>query len=361
MEAITPYFTRAPYNAAAIHTGGREASDAVEMARAQVADLIGAEPDEIFFTSGGTESDNWALKATRHVPIEHGPHLLISAIEHAAVLESANALARAGWKVERIPVSSSGCVEPADVEMRISSQTALVSVMAANNEIGTLQPVREIAEVCHRHNVLLHCDAVQAVPHLPITVDELGADLLTLSAHKIYGPKGVGALYVRRGVPIRRWMDGGSHERGLRAGTLNVPGVVGFGAACALLKERRESDALRVCKLRDRLVQGILDAVPECRLSCVDSPRLPSFAHLCFRGLEGEAVLIGLDAAGIYASGGAACSSRSVATSHVLRAVGIPDEWARGAVRMTLGRDTTLDQVEYTIKAVESVVADLRH
>ncbi|NLH99987.1 MAG: cysteine desulfurase [Chthonomonadales bacterium] len=360
LQAMLPFFTDSPWNAAAIYAGGKEATDAVETARQQVADLIGADADEVFFTSGGTESDNWALKAARMGPTQGRSHILISAIEHAAVIESAEALARAGWDVERVPVGADGCVEPAEVDMRISSRTALVSVMTANNEVGTLQAVEAIADVCRSKRVLFHTDAVQAAAQVPLDVQKLGADMVTISAHKLYGPKGVGALYIRRGTLVGRWMDGGSHERGLRAGTVNVPGVVGIGAACSLLHMRRNEDMSRVAALRDRLVSGVLDRVPECRLSAAESPRLPNFAHFCFRGVEGEAILIGLDAAGIYASAGAACSSRSVTTSHVLRAMGMSDEWARGAVRLTLGRSTTEAQVDYVVDVLAEVVADLR-
>ncbi len=360
IEAMLPYLAEVPYNASAIHTGGRMASEAVEEARSRVARFIGADPDEVYFTSGGTESDNWALKSVRHVPVEQKPHLLVSAIEHAAVLESADTLARAGWMVERVPVTPEGRVEPDQVALRITSQTALVSVMLANNEVGTIQPIADIAAECRKRSVLVHTDAVQAGLYVRLDVDELGVDLLTLSAHKLYGPKGIGALYIRRGTAIRRWMDGGSHERGMRSGTINVPAAVGFGVACDLAVKRRDEDGPRVAERRDRLVEGIMDRVPECRLTGWGSDLLPGHAHFCFRGVEGESVLIGLDAAGVYASGGAACSSRSVSTSHVLRAMGMADEWARGAVRMTLGRSTTPDQIEYTIDAVASALADLR-
>ncbi len=360
LEAMRPFMDRLPYNASAIHSGGRMATDAVEEARARVAAFIGADPEEVYFTSGGTEADNWAVKAVSHVPLEHKPHVLISAVEHAAVLESAEALARSGWNVERIPVTPDCLVEPEQVALRITSQTALVSVMLANNEVGTIQPVRAIAEECRRRNVPVHADAVQGAPYLRLHVDELGVDMLTLSAHKIYGPKGIGALYVRRGTALRRWMDGGSHERGMRAGTVNVPAVVGFGAACDLAARRRNEDVARIERLRDRLVEGISTLVSDSMVTASGAQRLPGFAHVCFRGVEGESVLIGLDAAGVYASGGAACSSRSVTTSHVLRAMGLEDEWARGAVRMTLGRDTTQVQVDYTVQAVASALSDLR-
>ncbi|MBM3496072.1 MAG: cysteine desulfurase [Armatimonadetes bacterium] len=361
LAAMAPYFGDVAYNASAIHTGGHMAQDAVEGARAQVAALIGADMDEVFFTSGGTESDNWALKSVRRSVSMHGERsVLISAIEHAAVIESADALAREGVQVERAPVSREGRLERKDVDTRISSRTAIVSVMAANNETGVVQPIREIAAVCAGRRVTLHCDAVQLAAQAPLDVRELGADLVTLSAHKLYGPKGIGALYVRRGTLMGRWMDGGSQERGLRAGTVNVPAAVGFGAACALLERRRESDSTRMAALRDRLESGVLAHVPDCRVSGSGAERLPGFSHLCFRGVESEAILIGLDAAGIYASGGAACSARAVTTSHVLRAMGMTDEWARGAVRLTLGRATTEEQVDYTVCALDSVLRELR-
>lgn len=360
LAQMAPYLADEPWNASAIHAGGARARDAVERARGQVAALIGAQPEEVFFTSGGTEADNWALKGTPRPSSDRSPEVLISAIEHAAVIESAEALARHGWRVVRAPVTAGGQVEPEDVDKRITSGTAIVSVMLANNEVGTLQPVADIAAVCRERGVLFHVDAVQALGYCRIDVNELGPDLMSFSGHKIYGPKGVGALYIRRGTAMGRWMDGGSQERGLRAGTVNVPAIVGFGAACELLSATREAEARRVEELRDGLCTLICARIPEARVTASQSPRLPHFAHVCFRGVEGDAVLAGLDAWGVYASAGAACSARSVATSHVLRAMGVPEEWARGALRMTLGRGTTAEAVEHTATALESVLLDLR-
>jgi cysteine desulfurase len=332
----------------------------VERARCQVADLIGAAPEEVYFTSGGTEADNWALKGPPHPSADKRPSVLVSAIEHAAVLESAETLARLGWDMARAPVTAGGQVEPEDVDKRITSGTGIVSVMMANNEVGTLQPVADIAAVCRQRGVVFHVDAVQALGHCRVNVAELGPDLMSLSGHKIHGPKGVGALYIRRGTPMGRWMDGGSQERGLRAGTVNVPAIVGFGAACEVVAATRDVEARRVERLRDRLCARIIERIPDATVTASHSPRLPHFAHVCFRGVEGDAVLAGLDAWGVYASAGAACSARSVATSHVLRAMGIPEEWARGAVRMTLGRDTSEEAVDHTAAALESVLSDLR-
>lgn len=360
LEAMMPYFSDHPWNPSATYSGGHEARVAVEAARRQVAELVGASPDEIFFTSGGTEADNWALKAVPVPSTDEPPQVLISAIEHAAVLETAEALGRRGWEVVRIPVSGEGRVEPDDVEKRITFRTAVVAVMLANNEIGTLQPIAELSEICGERGVPLHVDAVQALGTMELDVRALGASTVALSAHKIYGPKGAGALYVRAGTALARWMDGGSHEHGMRAGTLNVPAIVGFGKACELVRERREADSERLRHLRDRLCRRVLERIPDVLVTAEAAERLPQFAHLCFRGVEGHAILTALDTAGIYASAGAACSAGSVATSHVLRAMGIPDEWARGAVRLTLGRTTTPDDVDYTVEVLATTVTELR-
>ena len=360
LRAMEPFFTSVPWNAAASYAGGREARDAIERARLSVAHMIGASPDEIFFTSGGTESDNWALKGMPVPDIQQRPHGLVSAIEHSAVLETADALRRAGWEISHIPVSPQGTVEPDDVEKRITSRTVFVSVMAANNEVGTIQPIAELAAICRSRGVLVHVDAVQAVGSLEIDVRKLGVDLLSLSGHKIYGPKGVGALYIRQGLPFGRWMDGGSQERGMRAGTVNVAGVVGFGAACDLVRKKQLEQNARVARLRDGFCKSLQDRLSDILLTAAEAPRLPHFAHICFRGVEGEAILTGLDAAGVYASAGAACSAGSRETSHVLRAMGITDEWARGAVRFTLGWDTTEEALDYTVAALEEVTQELR-
>lgn len=359
LDAMMPYFRERPWNASSRHSGGAEAAEAVARAREQVAALIGASPREIFFTSGATEANNWALKALPKPAGAARPRALISAFEHPSVIETAETLARMGWELDFIPVTPDGVVEPEDVEKRILDGTAFVSVMLANNEVGTIQPIKEIGRLCRARSVPLHVDAVQAVGWMPVDVRELHADLLVLSSHKIYGPKGVGALYVREGTFLGRWMDGGSQERSMRAGTLNVPGIVGFGAACALVAERRDEDAARVGRLRDQLCRGVLEHVGNAHVTCETSSRLPHFAHMCFRGVEGDAILTGLDATGIYASAGSACSAGSVRTSHVLRALGLPEEWARGAVRMTLGRETTEEQIAYVVAAVAEVLAEL--
>lgn len=360
LEAMLPFLTEKPWNASAIYAGGREAREAVERARAQVAHLIGATPDEIYFTSGGTESINWALKGLPTPHVNGRPHGLVSAIEHSAVLETADALRRMGWDITYIPVTSQGVVEPDNVDKRITVRTVFVSVMFANNEVGTIQPIPEIGAICRAKNVLFHVDAVQGAGCVPIAVKNLQADLLSISAHKLYGPKGVGALYVRQGIPFGRWMDGGSQERGMRAGTVNVPGIVGFGVACERARDVSPTESERIRSLRDHLCQEVLASVPDVQVTASEAPRLPHFAHLCFRGLEGEAILTGLDASGVYASAGAACSAGSTEPSHVLTAMGIPLEWARGAVRLTLGRENTSEQVDYVVSVLKEVVKDLR-
>jgi cysteine desulfurase len=357
LDAMLPYFTRVYGNPAAIYTAGAEARDAVELSREAIASATGADMEDIYFTSGGTEANNWAIKGTAASATTGKNHLLVTPIEHHSVLDPCLTLQKAGFNVEFIPVDSTGLVEPQEIAKRIRRETFLVSVMHANNEVGTVQPIREIGEICRERGVPLHVDAVQTFGKLSINVDELGVSLMTLSAHKLYGPKGIGALYVSRRTRMERYLEGGEQEKGMRAGTLNVPGIVGFHSAVELASSL---DTAIMSKLRDLFIEFILGKVRGSHLMGSHQFRLPNNAHFCFDGIEGESLLLGLDQDGIYASAGSACTAGSVEPSHVLLAMGVPIERARGAVRFTLGRDTTEDQLVYAADKVTRLVESLR-
>ena len=358
VEAMLPYFSERFGNPSSIYALAREAKEAVEEARGRVAAAIGATPEEVYFTSGGTEADNWAVKG---VALRgKGDHIVTSAIEHHAVLHPCQALEKQGYRVTSLPVDEFGRVEPAAVEEAITDATVLVSVMAANNEIGTIQPIAEIGRVAHDRGVPFHTDAVQAIGAFPVDVDEMGADLLALSAHKFGGPKGVGALYVRKGTRIGTFMDGGAQERGRRAGTENVPGIVGLGCAIELAVAEMPQNAPRLAGMRDRLIRGILDAIPEIRLNGHPTERLPNNVNVAFRYVEGESILLMLDALGIAASTGSACTSASLEPSHVLTSCGLPPEEAHGSLRLTLGSRNTEEDVDYVLSVLPGVIERLR-
>lgn len=360
LDEMLPYLRDRYGNASSLYHQGAEAREAVESAREIIADAIHADPEEIFFTSGGTEADNWAIKGIASASSAAKRHLLVSPIEHSAVLSSAGALAHTGFTVELLKVDMDGFVEPGEVARRIRSDTCLVSVMHANNEIGTIEPVEAIGAVCRERGVPFHVDAVQSFGKLPLDVRQMNVDLLSLSAHKIYGPKGVGALYIRRGVKISPFFDGGEQESGRRGGTINVPGVVGFGGAVKRAEEARPAETKRLTALRDRLIDGVVGSIKDVRLTGSRNRRLPNNVHLCIGGVEGESMLLALDATGIAASAGSACSSGSVEPSHVLLAIGLPVETARGALRLSLGRSTTAEAVDYTVDKLSAIVAELR-
>ncbi len=360
MEAMQPYFTELYGNPATLYSLGMAVRDAVEEAREIVAETLNASPEEIVFTSGGTESDNAALRGVAEAAPPEKRHLLTTPIEHHAVLEPLDTLARQGCAVEFLPVDGEGRVDPDDVARRIRPETLLVSVMHANNEIGTIEPIAEIGALCRARGVLFHTDAVQTFGKLPVDVRAMRVDLLSLSAHKLYGPKGVGALYVRRGTPLARFHAGGEQEKGRRGGTLNVPGIVGLGKVVALARERRESEAERLTALRDRFFERLIATLPGVTITGSRTDRLPDNIHFCVEGVEGEPMLLALDAAGICASAGSACSSGSTEPSHVLRALGLPEGLARGALRLTLGRATTWEALDYTLETLRSLVRDLR-
>ena len=362
LEAMLPYFCEDYGNAASRnHSFGWRAEEAVGRAREQVARLIGAKPREIIFTSGATESDNLALKGVAEMYQEKGDHIITQVTEHKAVLDTAKRLERQGFEVTYLPVDREGLVDPDDVRRAFRETTILISIMAANNEIGTLQPVEEIGRIAKERGVLFHSDAAQALGKIPVDVRAWGTDLVSLSAHKMYGPKGVGALYVRRLDPRVRlspMMDGGGHERGMRSGTLDVPGIVGFGAACELAYREMEAEAERIRALRDRLQSGILSHLEEVYLNGHPDRRLPGTCNLSFAYVEGESLVTGLN--DIALSSGSACTSVGHESSHVLKALGLNTEMINSSLRFCLGRFNTEEEVEYVIQKVREVVERLR-
>ena len=361
-EAMAPWFTEKFGNAASrSHSFGWEAAEAVKRARKQVAALIGAAPDEIVFTSGATESDNLAIKGVAEALRARGNHIITAAAEHRAVLDSCKRLEQQGFEVTYLPVDGHGRLDPDSVRHAHQSQTILVSVMLANNEVGTIQPIAEIGRIAHERGALFHTDAVQAAGKVPIHVDEMNIDLLSLSAHKMYGPKGVGALYVRRKnapVPLTPLMDGGGHEGGLRSGTLNVPGIVGFGAACLIAAKEMPLESERLRRLRNRLAERLRAGLDEIQVNGHPTERLPNNLNVSFGYVDGEALLVGLS--DVAVSTGAACTSAKLEPSHVLRAMGVSEELAQGSLRFGLGRFNTEEEVEYVAGRVIETVGRLR-
>lgn len=359
-EAMKPYFTSIYGNPSSLYSVGRDAKRPLELARGEVAACLGAEPAEIFFTSGGSESDNWAIKGAAHVQAKKGKkHIITSKFEHHAVLHTCAALEKEGFSVTYLDVHEDGLVRPEELEAAIREDTALVTIMYANNEIGTIQPIPEIGAICKQHGVLFHTDAVQAVGNVPINVKEQGIDLLSLSAHKFHGPKGVGALYVRKGVQLPNLIDGGAQERGRRAGTENVAGIVGLSTAlkeaCATMEER----AKRLTAMRDRLAGGIL-RIERSRLNGDPVKRLPGNVNFCFEGIEGESLLLLLDLNGICGSSGSACTSGSLDPSHVLLSIGLPHEIAHGSLRLSFSDQNTEEDVDYVLEVLPGIVERLR-
>jgi len=368
LEAMLPYFTEHfgnPHSES--HVYGRNAMAAIDAARADIARLIHADPREIVFTSGATEANNLAIKGAAHFARAHPPasgpardHIVTLTTEHKCVLEGVAALEREGFPVTFLPVMESGLVDLAVLAAAITEKTLLVSVMAAHNEIGVIQPLAEIGALCRSRGVLFHTDAAQAAGKIPLDVEAMKIDLMSISGHKMYGPKGIGALYIRRGPRIASVMDGGEQERGRRAGTLNVPGIVGLGRAVQLAQADREAESGRLSRLRDRLIESIETNVPGACLQGARNRRLPGNVHFCIEGVEGESLLLALDMAGVYASAGSACTTGSVEPSHVLLAMGVEVALARGALRLTLGRTTTEEAVDYTAERLKEIVGELR-
>lgn len=360
LEAMMPYLTEEYGNPSSLYRFGNHAKRAIEQARKEVADVLGAEPFEILFTGGGTEADNWVKEIMRSLKARGKNHFITSAVEHHALLHSAQRLQKEGFEVTFIPVDREGQIDPEQVRAAIRPETGLVSIMFANNEIGTIYPIKEIGAICRQAGVLFHTDAVQAAGHLPINVKEMNIDLLSLSAHKFHGPKGVGAFYCRRGIPLPSLIDGGAQERSKRAGTENVAGIVGLGAALRLANEEMSQTSARVSAMRDRLIDGILQTVPMCRLNGPRHNRLPGNCNISFLGIEGESLLLRLDLAGIAASSGSACASSSLDPSHVLLAIGLPHEVAHGSVRLSLSDYNTEEDVDYILEKLPEIVSTLR-
>ncbi len=360
LEAMRPYFTESFGNPSTIYSYGQEARGAVEEARASVAGLISSRPEEIVFTSGGTEADNYAIEGAAYANEKRGNHIVTTAIEHHAVLETCKFLEKRGFSLTYLPVDSYGLVDPDAVKKALTPQTVLVSVMHANNEVGTIEPLAEISKVTREAGILFHTDAVQTAGHIPVDVNELGVDLLSMSAHKLYGPKGVGALYIRKGKNLVSFMHGGEQEKRRRAGTENVPGIVGFGKAAELARKEILQEDKRLTGLRDRLISGLLERIDHARLNGHPVKRLPNNVNLSIDFIEGESMCLNLDMEGICASTGSACSSGSLEASHVLLAMGLRHEQAHGSLRFTLGKWTTADEIEKVIPALASIVAKLR-
>ena len=360
VEAMLPYFSELYGNASTVYEFGAKSKEAVTEAREIIARAIGAKDNEIYFTAGGSESDNWALKATAEAYKDKGKHIITSKIEHHAILHTCEWLEKNGFEVTYLDVDEFGVVKLEELKKAIRSDTILISIMFANNEIGTIEPVAEIGKIAKEHGVLFHTDAVQAFGQVPINVDELNIDMLSSSGHKLNGPKGIGFLYIRKGVKIRSFLHGGAQERKRRAGTENVPGIVGFGKATELalstMAERTEKER----QLRDHLMERVLKEIPFTRVNGDRTNRLPHNVNLCFQFVEGESLLIMLDMKGICGSSGSACTSGSLDPSHVLLAIGLPHEIAHGSLRLTLGADTTLEDIDYTVDAIKEIVTQLR-
>jgi cysteine desulfurase len=360
LDAMLPYFAETFGNASSIHSPGQRARGAVDGARASVAALLGAKLSEIVFTSGGTESDNLALFGVVAASQEPRKHIITTAIEHHAVLNSAQALEKLGVAVSYIPVGHEGVVDLADIRRAITPETILISVMHANNELGTIQPIEEISRIAAAAKVLFHCDAVQTAGKLPLDVNRLGVDLLSISAHKMYGPKGTGALYVRSGTPLEPQFHGGHHERDRRPGTENVPGIVGLGRAADLARKNLMTDCTRITSLRNRLEEALLAACPDARVNGKAAQRVPNTSNISFHAAGGEALVIALDLQGIACSTGAACSSGAVGPSHVLIAIGLSADQARSSLRFSLGRTTTPEEIDQAIAVIPQAVERLR-
>ncbi|HLJ66415.1 MAG TPA: cysteine desulfurase family protein [Chloroflexota bacterium] len=358
LDAMWPFFAEVFGNPSSVHEAGLQAKEALARAREAVAAVLGCRPAEIVFTSGGTEGDNLALLGAARASRSRGRHIITSRIEHDAVLEACRALEREGFRVTYLPVDCEGRVDIAELERQLDSDTVLVSIMTANNEVGTVQPIAEIGKLAHAAGALFHTDAVQAAGALSLNVESLGVDLLTISAHKIYGPKGVGALYAQRGTPLAPLIHGGEQERGRRAGTENVAGVVGLAVALSLAERERETEAGRLAQLRDRLIDGVLERTPGAHLTGPRGDRLPGHASFYLDGVSGESVLVDLDLAGIQCSSGSACKAGSTDPSHVLTALGLAPGLARNGLRMTLGRGTSAGDVDYVLETLPRVVAE---
>ncbi len=359
-EAMLPFFSEKFGNASSLHSFGTEAKEALEESREKVAKLVGADPEEIVFTSGGTESDNIALKGISYRNSNLGKHIITTAIEHPAVIETCRKLQMQGFDVTYVPVKADGLVESDAIEKAIRKETVLISVMHANNEIGTIQPLKEVGQFAAEKDIYFHTDAVQSAGKIPIDVGSFGLDLLSLSAHKLYGPKGVGALYVRKGTRVESIMQGGGHERGFRSGTENISGIVGLGKAADLAINTMKNEAERLTRLRNKLANLVLDAINEAWINGSMAKRLPGNLNFSFKYVEGESMLLFLDSKGIAVSTGSACSSHKLEPSHVLLALGLSPEDCHGSLRLTLGRSNTDEEIDYVAKCIFEAVQRFR-
>lgn len=361
VEAMIPYFSEMYGNPSSIYEIAGRSKEAIDKSRAQIAEILGAKPEEIYFTAGGSEADNWALTAAYEAYKSKGNHIITTKIEHHAILHTCDYLEKErGAKVTYLDVDENGVVKIEELEKAITPETILISIMYANNEIGTIQPIKEIGMIAKEHNILFHTDAVQAFAQVPIDVDEFNIDMLSSSGHKINGPKGIGFLYIRKGVKIRSFVHGGAQERKRRAGTENVPGIVGYGVAAKRAADSMESRTQKEKELRDYMIGRILKEVPYCRLNGDPVKRLPNNVNISFQFIEGESLLIMLDMEGIAASSGSACTSGSLDPSHVLLAIGLPHEIAHGSLRMTLSEETTKEDIDFTIDKIKGIVERLR-
>ena len=359
-DAMKPYFTEFYGNPSSIYSFAGNSKKAVEDARKTIADFLGARTEEIYFTGGGSESDNWALKATADAYANKGKHIITSKIEHHAILHTCEYLEKKGFEVTYLDVDENGFVNPADVEKAIRPDTILVSIMTANNEIGTIEPIAEIGKIAKDHGVLFHTDAVQAFGHIPMNVDEMNIDMLSASGHKINGPKGIGIMYIRKGVKIGSFVHGGAQERQRRAGTHNVPGIVGIGKAVELARDNMKERMEYETKLRDHLISRVMKEIPYAKLNGDKVKRLPNNVNVCFRFIEGESMLILLDQNGVCGSSGSACTSGSLDPSHVLLAIGLPHEIAHGSLRLTLSEKNTMEEVDFTVDKLKGIIERLR-
>lgn len=359
-EAMTPYLTERCFNPSSIYDGAQDVHQDIDVARETIAKTLNATSREIYFTSCGTESDNWAIKGVAYANADKGKHLITSKIEHHAVLHSMQALEKAGFEVTYLDVDENGLVNPSDLEKAIRQDTVLVSIMFANNEIGTIEPIKELAEVCHKHNVYFHVDAVQAYAHIPIDVKEYGIDLMSASSHKFNAMKGSGFLYIKKGVKINTYMDGGAQEFRRRAGTENVPAIIGMAKATEIAHQEMQKRMEEETKIRDYIIDRVLKEIPYSRLNGDRVKRLPNNVNIGFEFIEGESMLLALNDLGVYASSGSACTSGSLDPSHVLLAIGLPHEKAHGSLRLTISHETTMDDAKYVCDNLPKIVERLR-
>lgn len=361
LDSMMPYLTTQYGNPSSIYSIGRENRKAIENARGQVAKALNCDTNDIFFTSGGSESDNWAIKGVAFANENKGKHIITTSIEHHAVLHTCKYLEKYGFEITYLPVKSNGIIDINDLKKAIRKDTILISIMYANNEIGSIQPIKEIGEIAKENNIYFHTDAVQAIGNIPINLKELNIDLLSLSAHKFHGPKGVGVLYIRKGVKISNMIHGGGQEKNMRAGTENVAGIVGLGKAIELATVDIEKKSKYLITLRERLIKGIMESIPDTILNGDPINRLPGNVNVCFKYIEGESILLMLDMKGICASSGSACTSGSLNPSHVLLAIGLPHEIAHGSLRLTLSEENTQEEIEYVLETLPPIIQNLRN